>query len=92
MNPAMAEKRREPRLPAHGKVSVHFSNPQRVEIQGELVDVSASGFRMSHEHQSLVAGQMVEFSHPTAAGEARVMWNRIVNRHVETGLLVVSRK
>ncbi len=93
MNPAaVEEKRREPRQPAQGPVWIHFENPQSIEIQGQLVDVSASGFRMSHGYPSLGAGQTVEFSHPSAKGVARVMWNRILDRTVESGFLIVSHK
>jgi hypothetical protein len=92
MNPAaVEEKRREPRQPGQGPVWIHFDNPQSIEIQGQLVDVSASGFRMSHGYSSLEAGQTVDFSHAGAKGVARVMWNRILDRTVETGFLVVSK-
>jgi hypothetical protein len=87
---AVEEKRREPRQPAHGPVWIHFDNPQSIEIQGQLIDVSANGFRMSHGYPSLGAGQVVNFSHQSAKGSARVMWNRILDRTVETGFLVVS--
>lgn len=92
MNLAVHEKRRELRQPAEGPVLVRFADPQPAEIQGQLMDVSASGFRMAHQNQSLQAGQMVEFSHPHAVGEARVMWNRIFDQCVETGFLIVTAK
>jgi hypothetical protein len=89
---AVGEKRREARQPAQGPVWIHFDNPQSIEIQGQLVDVSASGFRVSHGYSSLEAGQTVDFSHSGAKGVARVMWNRILDRTVETGFLVVTAK
>ena len=92
MNVAIHEKRREIRQPAEGPVLVSFSDPQRMEILGELVDVSPSGFRMAHANQSLQSGQLVEFSHSLTAGTARVMWNRIVGRRVETGFRIVATK
>jgi hypothetical protein len=90
MNAAARENRREPRHSAEGAVRVWFQNPQRLEIEGRLVDISSSGFRMSHEFSGLPAGQIVEFSHPQAAGRARVIWNRISNANVETGFLVLG--
>lgn len=84
-----AEKRREPRRPASGSVRVRFSNPQPYEIQGHLIDLSASGFRMSHECIALETGQIVEFAHVESSGRARAMWNRIVDARIETGFLVV---
>jgi hypothetical protein len=84
------EKRRESRRPADGVAQVEFSNPQPVKIQGRLMDVSASGFRMAHSYTSLATGQMVEFSHSATSGSARVMWNRILDQRVETGFLVIA--
>ena len=92
MNVAIHEKRQEVRQPAEGPILVHFSDPQPMEIVGELVDMSPSGFRMSHANQSLQSGQVVEFSHPYAVGVARVMWNRILDRRVETGFRIVDSK
>jgi ABC-type nitrate/sulfonate/bicarbonate transport system permease component len=92
MNIAIHEKRRETRQPAEGPVLVNFSNPQPMEILGELVDVSPSGFRMAHANQSLQSGQLVGFSHALAIGTARVMWNRIMDHRVETGFRIVTTR
>jgi len=92
MNIAVHEKRREIRQPAEGPVLVRFANPQPLEILGQLMDVSASGFRMTHANQSLQSGQIVEFSHSNAVGAARVMWNRIMDQRVETGFLIVTTR
>ena len=89
---AVHEKRRETRQPAEGPILVSFSDPQLTEILGELVDVSPSGFRMSHANQSLQSGQLVEFSHSLAGGVARVMWNRIMDQRVETGFRIVAAR
>lgn len=82
------EQRREVRRQAAGAVRVRFSNPQPMEIEGRLMDVSASGFRMAHSCPSITAGQVVEFSHFEATGEAQAMWNRIMEDRVETGFFV----
>jgi len=92
MNVAIHEKRTEIRQPAEGPVLVNFSNPQPMEILGELMDVSPSGFRMAHANQSLQSGQMVGFSHGLAMGTARVMWNRILDHRVETGFRIVTAR
>lgn len=89
MNVGINEKRREIRQPAEGPVLVNFSNPQPIEVLGELVDVSPNGFRMAHANQSLQSGQLVGFSHSSAIGTARVMWNRIMDHRVETGFRIV---
>jgi hypothetical protein len=90
MKPRVEEKRREERREASGLVHVRFSDPRTIEIEGQLMDVSSSGFRMAHGCASLEAGQLVEFSYPEAAGHARVMWNRILAERVESGFLVVA--
>jgi hypothetical protein len=91
MNAALSrENRKEPRRPVSGEVRVSFENPRHQEIQGRLMDVSVSGFRMAHEFAALEAGQMVEFAHIEAAGRARVVWNRIADARVETGFVVVT--
>jgi hypothetical protein len=84
------EHRREARRTASGPIVVRFGQEQAFEIQGHLLDVSPSGFRMLHQCTTLETGQMVEFSHPEASGTARVVWNRIVDRMVETGFFVVQ--
>ncbi len=84
----LRDQRKEPRRQAKGAVTVHT---ERAEIQGQLVDVSESGFRMAHGDASLEPGQILPFTHREAAGQARVIWNRIMSGRVETGFLIVSR-
>lgn len=87
-----SEKRREPRYAASGSIRIRFADPAPREIEGHLLDVSGSGFRMKHEFSPLTAGQVVEFSHAEARGDARVIWNRIVDRYVETGFFVLAAR
>ncbi len=84
----VVEQRKEPRRSAKGKVTVQMD---RAEVQGQLVDISDSGFRMAHDNTSLEPGQVLPFVHREAAGRARVIWNRIVSDRVETGFLIVER-
>ena len=87
---AGAEQRREERYAGKGNVVVRFVTPRRFEIEGRLVDVSLSGFRMAHDCSWLTAGQFVEFSHVEARGRARVVWTRIVGGSVESGFVLVT--
>jgi len=84
------DKRREQRRLTTGRVHVRCSDPQALEIEGRLIDISPSGFRMIHTCMSLAAGQLVEFSHQEAEGRARVMWNRVLAERVETGFFVLA--
>jgi hypothetical protein len=90
LNPgvSLAEKRAEERRPGKGNVMVRWMNPRPLEIEGRLLDVSASGFRMAHDCTALTAGQDVEFAHVESKGRARVVWTRIINRMVESGFVV----
>jgi hypothetical protein len=84
------EKRRETRRSTTGSVRVKFTDPEPLQIDGKLMDVSISGFRMSHDFAALRSGQVVEFAHLEATGRAQVMWNRILAGGVETGFLVFT--
>jgi hypothetical protein len=86
--PNPRELRKEPRRQAKGTITVQTA---RAEIQGQLVDVSESGFRMAHGNASLEPGQVLQFAHREASGQARVIWNRILSGRVETGFLIVER-
>jgi len=90
MNTSVAEQRRETRRRGHGRVLVHPENPGLRDIQGRLVDVSASGFRMAHDCSALTAGQYVAFRHVEAKGRARVVWTRILDDSVESGFLIAD--
>jgi len=84
-----ADRRREPRRPASGRVQLKFENEPPGEVQVELMDVSASGFRASHRHGALPLGTNAAFRHPEAAGTARVVWNWMQPDHDETGFVVI---
>lgn len=87
-SPNPRELRKEPRHQAKGAVAIQTG---RAEIQGQLVDVSESGFRMAHGDASLEPGQVLHFAHREASGQARVIWNRIFSGRVETGFLILER-
>jgi hypothetical protein len=83
----MTEKRREERSPAEG--IVELETPEHRRITGFLVDVSNSGLRVRHEDLSLATGHQVRFSHAGGSGTAMVIWTRVFNRTIESGLHVL---
>ena len=85
------ERRREKRNPTNGEVSLLLEDPEPLVIRGRLFDSSANGFRAAHDRTALCAGQEVGFRHATAQGRARVVWNRILAEHVESGFLVLHK-
>ena len=88
----MSDQRREPRHKAQGVASVRPKDSQQSQwLQGQLIDVSDSGFRLAHIDTTFFAGQELDFTHPYATGTARVMWNRILDGRVETGCMILTR-
>jgi hypothetical protein len=86
----MVEQRTEIRNPAEGGVWFTLEGPDPRQFQGDLVDYSMRGFRAVHPQTSLSAGQRVLFRHSFGEGLAVVMWNRIQERHVESGFLILD--
>lgn len=85
------DRRREPREEARGLVRLFTVDQERLAFEGEMLDVSQSGFRLMHANQRVRSGDEYRFESPFNGGLARVMWNRILDNAVETGFFVVSR-
>ncbi len=85
-----ADRRTESRHYTEGNLQFSFDDPSPQDITGRLMDYSKSGFRAMHDYPALHTGQIVEFRHMQAFGQARVMWNRIADDRVETGFLVIK--
>jgi len=83
------ERRKEVREAADAELTLVVDDPLPAEVHGRLVDVSRSGFRACHSYLRFEPGQQVRFLCPASRGQARVMWNRILNDRVETGFLVL---
>lgn len=83
----MEERRREPRTEAQGTVRLWWSTPFPVEVEGQLKDMSASGFRAAHDAAGLQTGQEVHFEHQYAKGRARVVWTRVSAGTIESGFM-----
>ena len=86
----LVEQRTEVRSPAHGDIWFALESPDSRQFRGSLVDYSRRGFRAAHPQTSLSAGQSVRFLHSFGEGRALVMWNRILERHVESGFLILD--
>ena len=84
------EKRREERFLTGGEVRLFLEDPAPMEIKGRLLDYSNGGFRAAHGHRVLQAGQEVRFRHFRAQGKARVVWNRILPKRMESGFLILE--
>ncbi|MBY0504997.1 MAG: PilZ domain-containing protein [Bryobacteraceae bacterium] len=85
------DRRREPREDAQGVVRLFTLEQERFVFEGEMRDVSASGFRLEHTNQRVRSGDEFRFESPYSSGLARVMWNRILDDSVESGFFIVAR-
>jgi hypothetical protein len=84
-----ADRRQEPRQSASGKVHLKFESGPQNELEVDLLDVSASGFRASHRHGPLPLGANASFRYQGDAGTARVVWNWVHPGHTETGFIII---
>jgi hypothetical protein len=87
-----AGRRREPRHSAKGTVRLASNSQPRRVFDGTLVDISASGFRVTHNSRELCTGDKVRFSHPHGEGEAVVVWTAIAEGGVSSGFLILARQ
>lgn len=85
------ERRQAPRETANGPVRLELGPPLRRVIEGQLVDVSATGFRVDHSDAGLASGDRVHYSHERGSGQAQVVWTRIVGGKISSGFLVTSQ-
>jgi hypothetical protein len=79
------ERRAELRIPIAGPVRLLPEGPLGKMVEGSVVDISAGGFRATHNCSGLSTGQIVSFQHLLARGRARVIWTRISGEQVESG-------
>ncbi len=89
----MKERRRFARTPASGPVLLRLNpgSPAEALVHARLIDVSDGGFRCSHHCRDLSGGQEVGYSHPLGQGTAQVVWCRISQTEVESGMLILSK-
>jgi hypothetical protein len=84
-----SERRSEPRQAASGRILLR--DPARgVEWEGELVDVSPSGFRVRHSGVELCSGDRLEFRDAQRSGVAVAAWNRVNGPEVESGFYITG--
>jgi hypothetical protein len=93
LNPCMGwpvlELRREVRYVCEGDVRLTPEACHGASIGGELLDVSASGFRAAFRQPLPPVGAEVEFAHQFFRGLARIVWIRLVDGRHEAGCMVL---
>ena len=83
------ERREEARQRASGLVHLELEETG-VSCEGQLVDVSPSGFRARTGAVVLQTGQHVRFRHSGMSGEARVAWTRATVDLCESGFHITA--
>ncbi len=81
------DRRLAPRTPGSGPVELVFDTPARLKVAAELVESSATGFRVAHDAQDLVPGCEVSYRSLAASGRARVVWTQVLAGRCVSGLL-----
>jgi hypothetical protein len=84
-----SERRQAKRHPATGRIEVLFADPVPTVIEGEVLDVSSSGFRLSHTSNQLVAGLDVQLRYEGHQYMARIIWTHIQNGQRFSGCMLL---
>ena len=84
-----ADKRRHERKLASGPITLWWGDASLPTIQGRLLDMSETGFRVAHNCIALGQGQQVHFQYADGEGTARTIWTRILSDSAESGLLIL---
>lgn len=82
------ELRRSERVVCHGQVRLSDGDRGRETI-GEMVDVSAGGFRVCHDDPDLRPGTEIRFEHLFFVGRAKVVWTDRLAGRLHSGLQVL---
>lgn len=83
---SIRDRRMYPRVACKGKIDFVL---QGWAFRGELIDISANGFRVSFAHYAPPAGAVVEFRHSFFGGRAQLVWSLRKENHYEAGWRVL---
>ena len=86
---AVEDRRGDPRFHATGDVRLVIGGPQALSIPARILDVSQHGMRVEHMYAALTSGILLQIESGTAQFTARVVWNRIKDDGVESGLYLL---
>lgn len=83
------DRRREERSPLSGAIDISFADPNPITVKAELIEVSARGFRASHDSRLLTPGLEVLYARSGSVGRARVMWTHVLDGRCVSGFLIL---
>jgi hypothetical protein len=81
------DRRSVARQVTQGTVLLRDEKNPSLRILAQLINVTESGFSVSHYHRGFTLDQVVKFQEWF---RARVIWNREIDDHVETGFLIMK--
>ena len=90
MKASVVDRRGAPRESARGEVRLRPAGAILAAFVGEMIDVSADGFRAAHPCLTLSPGSRVDFEFNGRTGSARTVWTRIVGSRAETGFSILD--
>lgn len=83
------DRRAEERSPHSGAVEISFDDPNPVNVQAELTEISDRGFRATHGSRALAPGLEVRYRRVGSSGRARVIWMHVLEGRCVSGFLVL---
>jgi hypothetical protein len=85
-----SDRRRATRQASSGRVEISFQDPVPATVEGELIEVSKTGFRASHASKGLNPGLEIEYRHDGHSGRARVIWTHVQEGNRVSGFLILA--
>lgn len=85
------ERRKEQRSPHSGEIRISFEDPNPVTVDGELLEISVRGFRVTHDSNAMTPGLEVRYARKGSSGRARVIWTHVLEGRTVSGFLVLGR-
>jgi len=89
MATSISERRRAERLPAAGRVEISFEDPTLATVDAELLETSATGFRIAHDSKELISGLNVFLHREKVTRRARVVWTHLLNGRRVSGCVAL---
>jgi hypothetical protein len=86
---AISERRVADRTPASGRVEISFADPNSCIIMADLLETSATGFRIAHESKDVIPGLEVQVRREQLTQRARVVWTHLLEGRRVSGCVLL---
>ncbi len=87
-----AERRSHTRLAALGDITLRLKHGNTITpMRGELLNVSADGFRLRHQNRDLHVGQELVATYGWGDVTVRMVWSApVIGEYIESGFVIVA--